>query len=423
MNTIKISDISIVNRQRRHFDETSLLKLSDSIKAKGLMHPIVLRDDGVTLVAGERRTRAIELLAQLGVGIGHNGVLLPAGHVPYVTMQELSQDDLIEAELEENILRENLTWQEEADAIAQLHSLRVATSPSQTQKDTAEEIAGGVATSSDQKKVRESLIIKEHLSDPDVAAAKTQKEAMKIIKKKAEQKLTDQLAESFDIKSTPHIFNCGDFRDFSMFLEASSVDCILTDPPYGINADSFGEQAGAEHGYNDTPEYFQEIIEAWAIETARVAKPSSHLYAFCDPRYFGYISEVLQRHGWECWATPLIWNKGNGMLPQPDYGPRRTYETIIFANRGNKCVTAVYSDVITISGLQNPKYGAEKPVELYQDLLRRSTRPGDTVWDAFAGAGPIFPAANRCSVKVVATELNPDKYNYAKLRLEGEELE
>lgn len=424
MKTISLSDIKIENRQRRHFDEKALAKLAESIKAKGLLHPIVLQNDQQTLVAGERRTRAIALLGQLDIGISFNGEQLPPNTAPYVTLQELPKDALMEAELEENILREDLTWQEEADAIAALHALRVAASPTQTQKDTAEEIAGGVATSADQKKVRDSLIIKNHLDDPDVAAAKTSKDALKIIKRKAEQELTNQLAETFNVESTPHIFNCGDFRDFTMFLDAGSVDCILSDPPYGIGADTFGDQADNTHEYDDSPEYFEEIIHAWAVETARVAKPACHLYAFCDPRYFSYLSQLLTKYGWDCWPTPLIWYKGNiGMLPKPDYGPRRTYEAILFANRGDKPVTAIYHDVISIGGLQNPKFGAEKPVDLYQNLLRRSTRPGDLVWDAFVGAGPIFPAANRCSVRVIGTELNPDKYAYAKLRLTSEEAE
>ncbi len=109
------------------------------------------------------------------------------------------------------------------------------------------------------------------------------------------------------------------------------------------------------------------------------------------------------------------------MLPRPDHGPRRTYETIIYAIKGDRPVTAVYPDVISINGLQAPRYGAEKPVELYENLMHRSCRPGDLVWDAFAGTGPVFPAANKLSLRAVGTELSPDKYAFAKLRLEGEE--
>ena len=360
------------------------------------------------------------MLGDLFTTITHDQHSVPEGSIPYVTLRELSPDDLVEVELEENILREDLTWQEEADAIAKLHELRVGQIPNQTFKDTATEIAGHEVTGSAQTSVRNAVIIAEHLSDPDVAKAKSTKEAIKIITKKKQQALTNQLAEQFDIAVTPHILNCGDFRDFPHFIETGSVDCIVTDPPYGINADKFGDQADATHGYSDTPEYFKEILADFITEAGRVTRPSAHLYLFCDPRWAAYIQGSLTKAGWDVWPVPLIWNKGNGMLPRPDHGPRRTYETIIYAIKGDRPVTAVYPDVINVAGLQKPRYGAEKPVELYENLIRRSCRPGDLVWDAFAGAGPVFPAANRLSVRAVGTELSPDKYAFAKLRLEEE---
>lgn len=421
MKSIAIADIVLNNRQRRHFDDQAITTLANSIRKKGLLHAVVLRDDERTLVCGERRCRAVGSIYELFTTITYDGHPVPEGSVPYVTLGELSSDDLVEAELEENILREDLTWQEEADAIAKLHELRVGKIPNQTFKDTATEIAGHEVSGRKQTEVRDSVIIAEHLADPDVAKAKTAKEAIKIIAKKKQQALTNQLAEQFNIAATPHILNNGDFRDFDHFVETGSVDLILTDPPYGINADQFGDQADAAHEYTDSPEYFREIIKDFIIESSRVTRPSAHLYMFCDPRWVSFLQTALADAGWDVWPVPLIWNKGNGMLPRPDHGPRRTYETIIYALKGDKPVTAVYPDVITISGLQNPRYGAEKPVELYENLINRSCRPGDLVWDAFAGAGPVFPAANRCSVRAVGTELSPDKYAFAKLRMEGEE--
>ena len=176
MRTIKISDIKIENRQRRHFDEKALIALAESIQKKGLLHPVVLQDDEKTLVAGERRCRAVAMLAELFTSITHDGQTIPEGSIAYVTLRELSEDDLVEAELEENILRENLTWQEESDAIARLHELRVGQIPNQTYKDTATEIAGDKASSATQVKVRDSIIIRQYLDDPDVAKAKSAKE-------------------------------------------------------------------------------------------------------------------------------------------------------------------------------------------------------------------------------------------------------
>ena len=46
---------------RSRFDETSLKELADSIKATGILQPVLLRrgpDGGYQLVAGERRLRA-----------------------------------------------------------------------------------------------------------------------------------------------------------------------------------------------------------------------------------------------------------------------------------------------------------------------------------------------------------------------------
>ncbi len=420
MKTIPLRSIQILNRQRRTFNDDAIQTLANSIAKKGLLHPVVLRNDEKTLVAGERRCRAVDSLSEIFITITHDGQPIPENCIPYVTLSDLSADDLVEAELEENILREDLNWKEEASAIAMLHELRVGQFPKHSQTATATEIAGGVPNSTVQMKVREAIAIKEHLDDEAVAKAKSTKEALKIIAKKKQQELTNQLAEQFNIESTPHIFNHGDFRNFKQFLETGSVDLILTDPPYGIGADTFGAQAGAAHEYSDTPEYFKEILADFIIEANRVTKDRAHLYLFCDPRWVAHITESLTRFGWNVWSVPLIWSKVNGMLPRPDHGPRRTYETIVFANKGNKEVTAVYPDVISIPGLQAPRYGAEKPVELYENLIIRSCQPGDLVWDPFAGAGPVFPAANRASVRAVGTEMSEDKYNFAKLRL-GEE--
>ena len=419
MQTIHHKDIIIdPDRQRRHFDEKTLVQLSNSIKSsKGLLQAIVLKDDGRTLVAGERRLRAILLLYQLGLGIIHNGRAVPEGHIPFTTLGALSEDDLVEAELEENILRENLTWQEHTAAVAKLHSLRVSADPKHTYQKTAVEIAGDAANNADNARVSESCILNEHLDDPEVAAARTPKEALKIVRKKAEARLTEQLAQNFNIDQTPHTFLQGDFRNFTNFLETSTVDVILTDPPYGIGADNFGDQAGASHGYDDSPEYFENVCTDFVVQATRVAKERAHVYAFCDPRGFTFLQELFTAHGWTVWATPLIWSKGNGMLPDPDCGPRRTYEAILYAHRGRKKLRAVYPDIITCPGLSNPTFGAEKPSALYESILNRSCRPGDLVWDPFVGAGPIFPAANKVNVRVIGTELNPAKYNHAKLRL------
>jgi hypothetical protein len=105
------------------------------------------------------------------------------------------------------------------------------------------------------------------------------------------------------------------------------------------------------------------------------------------------------------------------MLPRPDYAPRRTYETIMFASKGEKKVLKVASDTLVIPMVRGLLHGAQKPVALYEDLLSRSASPGDRVADPFCGSGTIFPAANRLRLKATGIELSEEYAALPKLRM------
>ncbi len=92
---------------RKHFQENELAALSASIKEQGIIQPLIIRriEGGYELVAGERRLRAANL----------------AGYkeVPCV-IKNITETQLLEMSLVENIQRENLNPMEEADAYHRL---------------------------------------------------------------------------------------------------------------------------------------------------------------------------------------------------------------------------------------------------------------------------------------------------------------
>jgi ParB family chromosome partitioning protein len=92
---------------RRHFDETALDDLAESISARGLIQPIVVRPHGHSyqIVAGERRWRAAQR-ARL--------------HEVPVLVRELTDAETMEIALVENIQREDLNAIEEAEAYSRL---------------------------------------------------------------------------------------------------------------------------------------------------------------------------------------------------------------------------------------------------------------------------------------------------------------
>lgn len=92
---------------RVHFDAESLQSLADSIRAQGVLQPIVVRPvgDGYELIAGERRWRAAQL-AELQ-------------QIPAIVKQ-LPDEVVAAVTLIENIQREDLNPLEEANAFQRL---------------------------------------------------------------------------------------------------------------------------------------------------------------------------------------------------------------------------------------------------------------------------------------------------------------
>ena len=101
----------IPNQQqpRVYFDEDELNELSQSIKEKGVIQPLIVSkktDDQYELIAGERRLRASKIAG--------------LDTVPVVVQEVTSGDSMLELALIENIQRTDLNALEEAEAYKKL---------------------------------------------------------------------------------------------------------------------------------------------------------------------------------------------------------------------------------------------------------------------------------------------------------------
>ncbi len=103
INSIKVSSF----QPRKEFDEEAIRSLAESIKEKGVLQPLIVRkkEEGYELIAGERRLRASK---EAGLT-----------EVP-VIIKDLSDSEVLEIALIENLLRENLSAIEEAAAYQSL---------------------------------------------------------------------------------------------------------------------------------------------------------------------------------------------------------------------------------------------------------------------------------------------------------------
>ena len=115
-NADKVNDAVLMNitkvepnreQPRKKFDEDALLELSESIKQFGVLQPLLVqqRDDYYEIIAGERRWRAAKLAGMK--------------EVP-VIIKKLTEQEIMEISLIENIQREDLNPIEEAQAYKRL---------------------------------------------------------------------------------------------------------------------------------------------------------------------------------------------------------------------------------------------------------------------------------------------------------------
>lgn len=432
MQTVPLKDIIISpNRQRKEFEPEALMALTTSIGDQGLFHAPVLRTtpEGLMLVAGERRLRAIADLWGLGQALRYDGQLIPEGEVPYVNLGELDPLAAEEAELEENIARRDLTWQEHAAALQRLHNLRWKQATARGEKhsvaQTAEEVTGR-RDGSYQDQVRKEIIVARFLDNPAIAKAKSADDAFKLLKKEEERikNIAHAAKVGLTFSADVHqLFNTNCLEWMTKPEAQNRFDVILTDPPYGMGADQFsdggGKLAGIEHHYSDSYEDWQKLMRMWCPLSFAVTKPQAHAYVFCDFDRFHELKEFMEISGWYVFRTPLIAHKINsGRVPLPDRGPRRQYELILYAIKGNKPVTHIYGDVISTQADENMSHGAQKPIALFQNLLQRSVRAGDEVLDSFAGTGTIFPAGHTYQCRVTGLEAVPEYFALGAKRLE-----
>jgi len=109
MSYVRINEISFIGNPRTVFDDAKLKELTDSIKVHGVLEPVILRPrankSGYDLIAGERRIRAAQ-----SVGL----VEVPA------VLREMSDAEIIEIQIIENVQRAEMNTVDEADAYKRL---------------------------------------------------------------------------------------------------------------------------------------------------------------------------------------------------------------------------------------------------------------------------------------------------------------
>jgi DNA modification methylase len=197
----------------------------------------------------------------------------------------------------------------------------------------------------------------------------------------------------------------GDCLEVLPTLAPGSVDCVVTDPPYGIAHKSNGQLfRGHEMIANDESTELAEWCKLWA-EVKRLS-----VAMFYSP--YAPLSKF---------RNVLCWNKGAhvGIGGDRETCWKRDFELIGVTTKGALAGNRD-SAVINIPALSPPPSGHshEKPVKLLEYLIFKVKEW--SVLDPFMGSGTTGVACVRLGRRFIGVELDPEYFEIARKRIQDE---
>lgn len=199
-----------------------------------------------------------------------------------------------------------------------------------------------------------------------------------------------------------HRLICGDCtytETFDALMNGEKCDCVLTDPPYGINAVGDNGEVGADFGIAQKGKY-SKVIADDTTETAEQAY--YQLSQICDKLILwggNYFLDFLPpSDGW------LIWDKRN------DSGIRNTFADGEMAWCSFHTPVRIYhqlwNGMIREGEHEKRVHPTQKPVRMLGEILKDFTSEGDIVVDVFGGSGSTLIACEQLNRKCYMCELD-----------------
>lgn len=394
--SIALGDIIVNRAERQRRELPNIDILADSIKRLGLIHPIVISRE-LELVAGERRLEATRSL-------GHT-------HINCQFVDELDSPIRRAIELEENIKREALPWQDEAKAVLEYHELRASQEPDWTQEKTSEAL--GIAPQTTATKIK---VAREILNGNSMVAEAPRYSTARGIVERAESRKDDEALAALTRRpitiEIPDSIQVADFNEWAKTYDGPRFNFLHCDFPYGIDADKFNQGAASAHGgYSDTEEDYWRLCHTLAANLDTLCTESAHIMFWFSMKYYHDTLIFFETYtDFRIDPFPLIWMKSDnvGILPDPERGPRRIYETCLFGSRGDRKVVRSISNSVS-SPSQRDEHMSIKPEAMLSTFFRMFVDQNTIMLDPTCGSGGALRAAEGLGApSVTGLERDPE---------------
>lgn len=188
---------------------------------------------------------------------------------------------------------------------------------------------------------------------------------------------------------------CGDCLELLPQLEAGSVDCVVTDPPYGIG------------GYVAHPSKWRRRAGAKSEQWDNMAVDLSPVLAVAPVAamaiWGGNNYALPPSRGW------LVWHK-------PDAPPSMADAELCWTNCNQN--TRLYSYSIGATNAERVGHPTQKPLAVMEWTLG-SISAGETVLDPFMGSGTTGVACVKTGRAFIGMEIEPKYFEIAVRRIDA----
>lgn len=198
-------------------------------------------------------------------------------------------------------------------------------------------------------------------------------------------------------------------------IDNKLIDLVLTDIPYGMDFQSNYRKEKHLKIQNDIDvNWFPD----WIKEIDRVSKDDAHLYIFCSHHKIDFFKSEIEKY--RKVKNILIWEKNNTGMGDlfGDYAPK--YEMILFCSNGNKKLNGGRdANIIKANRTQNNLHPTEKPVNLMEYFIEKSSEKNDLVLDTFAGSGSTLVGCKNTNRNFIGFEIEETYINTINKRLQS----
>lgn len=222
----------------------------------------------------------------------------------------------------------------------------------------------------------------------------------------------------------------GDSLEIIKKLPDKCIDLILTDPPYELNIHG-GNGMGVfcerkliktkhidfmAHGF-DYDAYFEEFI--------RICK-KVNIYIFCSNQQITKIMSYFEDKGYL--VNLLVWHKTNAIpLVNKKYHSNAEF-IICIREKGatfNNLSVAESTKVFSLPFPTNKDrfHPSEKPLNLFEILVKRKSNKGDLILDCFSGSGVTAVACKNLKRNFICIEKKQEFYDKSLQRLENSKVQ